>query len=121
MTPAVDSGAVLAQSELPVLPSDTAATLHRRLGESALELLRAHWPDGVVTAWGGASQTGEGSAHRTADFETLRRYEITDPEVRRFWNLLRALTHPSDPGLQVVVDGHEVSASLRIDSGEDSD
>ena len=115
MSRVVDSGAILAQTEVSVEPDDTAATLYARLESAALELLSSAWPAEVLAKWPGAEQTVIGTTHRLRDFAALETYDLDHhPGSRRFYDLLRARSFPPHAGLRVIVDGRLVEATISL-------
>lgn len=92
MTEELDAGPVLAQAEMPVLPTDNADALEARADKLAVELFRSAWPAlraGEVT---GVPQDDElATVHTWADCEAIRRLDrnATMP-VGRVLDILRA-------------------------------
>lgn len=94
MTEGVDSGPVIAQEELPTLPTDNADTVSRRADEAALRLFTAAWPRLRTGDLAGRPQNEELATHHSwAECEQLRRLDLNAPTtVRRLLDTLRALS-----------------------------
>jgi methionyl-tRNA formyltransferase len=120
MQPRVDAGPVLAQAEVRVDPWDTGASLYRKLEEGGLALLLESWPHLVLARWPGAPQPEGGSSHRLRDFARLDSVDVdVHPEVRRFFDLLRARSFPPHRGLRVKVGGADVEAKVTLEPWHD--
>lgn len=86
-----DTGSIWAQREVPITPTDTAATIYRRLQSEIVELFKTHWPEITSGRLVPTPQTTAGATyHRKAGIEQLNRL---DPEatmrVKDVINLLR--------------------------------
>lgn len=115
MVPRLDAGPVLTQAEVAVEPWDTAATLHRRLEDRALELLRRDWPAGALAAWPGAPQGSGGSYHNIDDLQSLDEYRLDEhPDARAFFDVLRARSFPPYSGLKIRLGGCLVEAVVSL-------
>lgn len=73
--PGVDTGDIISQREVPVLPTDTGATLYARLEEAALELFIETWPRLYLNDLPRRPQPAGGTSHRVADVERIDRID----------------------------------------------
>ncbi len=105
MTKELDRGDVLAQCEVEVLPWDTGKTLYARLEEASAQLL-AENIDKLMASCAcsaGIAPDQEGSYHRYADFERLRKLQLDEVcTMGDCLNCLRALTFPPYEGAYFV-------------------
>lgn len=92
----VDTGDIVAQAQLEVLPGDTANTLYQRLLRLEVDLFAASWP---LLASGDPPHTRqsieEGTSHDRSELGTdgIRRLNMTETtEVGQLLRRLRALT-----------------------------
>lgn len=119
MVRGVDRGPLLVQTEVPVGAADTAGTLYERLEAAGLALLQSSWPGKALERWPGTPQPEGGSEHRLKDFALLDVIDLdANPEMRRFFDLLRARSFPPYPGLRVRVGGSEVRATITLSESD---
>jgi methionyl-tRNA formyltransferase len=64
-----DTGAILAQEEVPTYPDDTAKSLYQRLEAASLLLFRRVWPG--IEAITPRAQEGDGTYHRLGELSSL--------------------------------------------------
>lgn len=112
MVPALDAGAIIAQTEVPTRPDDTAARLYDRLMDASLELFVDVWPG--IEQIEPRPQEGEGSSHRLADLAGL---DPTEAE-RGLIDRLRARTFPPY-GAEYEVDGRRYRVRVEIEPVDD--
>jgi len=115
MDEGIDTGPIVAQREVPVASTDTAATLYRRLEDESLALLAEAWP---LVASGRAPRTPQpagGSTHRRADLQRINRIE-PDRLYRgqELIDLLRAQTFPPHAGMTLERGGRRVSVRVEL-------
>lgn len=118
----VDTGPVLAQRAVDVLPHDTGETLYRRLEEALLRLFVDSWPalrDGKL-----APQSQEGdkaTVHRVRDLDATSRIDLDAPTTARaLLDRIRARTFPPHHGCWFDAgDGRRVYVSLKLEPAED--
>jgi methionyl-tRNA formyltransferase len=67
----IDTGDLIAQSEVPFTPEDTLATSYDRLHMKMIELFAETWPLVRTTSAPRTRQVGSGSYHRARDKEAL--------------------------------------------------
>lgn len=115
----IDTGDVIAQKTVPVLVTDTGATLYRRLEMEGLELFKNQWPsirDGRASR--SPQPADSGSSHRARDVQTID--EIDPQKMYRaedLINVIRARTFPPYPGAYFLHGGKKVY--LRLDLREE--
>lgn len=117
----IDTGDVIAQKEVPVLVTDTGASLYRRLEAEGLELFRSTWP--LIRAGTNsriAQARDEGSYHRARDVEQIDEIDL-DKSYRAedLLNIIRARTFPPYRGAYFVHQGRKIC--LRIELREESE
>lgn len=119
----IDTGAVIAQQQVPVEPVDTGETLYRKLELAAVELFQNTWPAlAAGTAPRIEQAAGEGSFYRTKDIEKIREFEPDKRyEARELIDVIRALTFPPHRGAQIRIDGKLVQVRLSLEYVPESD
>ncbi len=111
-----DTGPIWAQREVPVIPTDTASTLYRRLQSEIVQLFTEVWPQIKSGSLKPKDQTVEGAVyHRKSEVAALDRI---DPEatmkVKDVINFLRDRSF-DDMGFAYVDDGNQrVHLNLRL-------
>ena len=112
----IDTGPVLAQTEVPVLAWDTGATLYARLDEAAADLLRGCWSDASSGRLTPRPQTGPATAHRTSDVEEIDEIDLTATyPASRLLDILRARTFPGHDGAYFTTpDGVRVHIRIHL-------
>lgn len=92
MTEQVDAGLIIAQREMPLLPSDNFDSLEARADELVLEVFRSAWPRLRAGDLGGTPQDEDlATYHSWADCQALRRLDLNATvSVRRLLNILRS-------------------------------
>jgi|ERR1700722_441722 len=115
----IDTGDVIAQKEVPVLVTDTGATLYRRLEMEGLELFMNHWPSIRQGSSARHPQpAGVGSSHRAREVQKID--EIDPQKMYRaedLINVIRARTFAPYPGAYFVHGGKKIY--LRLDLREE--
>lgn len=111
----VDTGDIIAQQEVPLLATDTGASLYARLEQSALELFRRTWP---LLLAGREPRTPQnrsaGSSHRAGDVAAIDEIDLeASYQAGRLIDILRARTFPPHAGAFFRVDGRKIH--IRID------
>ena len=105
----IDTGPIIAQSEVTVSATDTGATLYRRLRVEASHLFMKVWPtlEGSTQILRSLQPPGEFTTHKSRDISAVD--DLDDyfgPIAKRMIDVLRARTFP----------GHE-AAYIRDDEG----
>jgi methionyl-tRNA formyltransferase len=106
LDPGIDTGDIIAQTSVEILPDDTGFTCGHRLTEAAAQMFRENWP--LVKA-GKASRTKQDESIASVFNFDWKMAEIdwTKSSVEIF-NLVRAITKPFD-GTWTMVGGHKLS------------
>jgi methionyl-tRNA formyltransferase len=108
MEPAFDTGAILAQEQVPTYPDDTARSLYQRLEAASLLMVRRVWP-GIETVEP-RSQSAGGSYHRLNELASLG----LDAGELHVLDKLRARSFPPH-GLEFERDGQRYRARVEIE------
>lgn len=110
----IDTGPVIAQREVPVLPIDTGASLYQRLGDESLALFIETWPSIVAGSAPRRAQVGEGTYHKRADLASLDAIDLDATyTARELIDRLRARTFHPYPG--VVYAAGERRVRIRVE------
>lgn len=111
----VDSGDIIAQRPVEVLPTDTGATLHRRLEEAAFELFRDSWPLIEKGDPPRRPQPPGGTTHRRSDVERIDRID-PDAVVRAgdLIDVLRARTFTPYSGAYLDLGGRRIQIKVEL-------
>ena len=108
MDETIDSGAILAQQEVPTYPDDTGKSLYQRLEFTSLLLMRRVWPE--IAGIEPTPQGSHGTYHRDADLATLD----LEPSELRVVDKLRARTFPPY-GAEFEREGQRYRVRLEIE------
>jgi methionyl-tRNA formyltransferase len=112
----IDTGDIIEQSRVEVLPTDTGETLYRRLEQACFEVFERAWPLVREGRAARTPQTGAGTSHRVRDVESIdeihldRSYRAAD-----LLDLLRARTFPPHLGTFIRVGGKRVNLRLQLE------
>ena len=112
----IDSGDIIAWRKVPVSPTDTGASLYRRLEEACVTLFRDVWR--AVSA-GEAPRIAQNEQlatfHRTRDLEKI---DAIDPEAtftaRELIDIIRARTFPPYAGAYIQSEGQRIYLRLEM-------
>ena len=117
--PGIDTGDVIAQKEVPVLVTDTGASLYGRLEIEALELFKSNWPSVRSGTCARSPQSaGGGSSHRARDVEKIDEIDLQKTyRAEDLINVIRARTFAPYPGAYFVHAGKKIY--LRLDLSEE--
>jgi methionyl-tRNA formyltransferase len=111
----VDTGPILARTQVRVRPTDTARSLYTRQERAALALLRRVWPrvrEGRIPP---RPQPPGGTAHRISDLANTDRVDWEETFVLRdLVNRLRGREFPPYPGCYTEIDGRRYAIRLRL-------
>jgi len=117
----VDTGAIIAQKEVEVLPTDTGETLYRKLERASIDLFAESWPrirDGRLDCL--TQHPEEGTCHRVKDVERIDCIDLDARYTGRYLiDVLRARTFPPHRGAYFEVDGRRVYMRLDLQYEED--
>jgi methionyl-tRNA formyltransferase len=115
IVPALDKGPIVMQIRVRQYPYDTGGSLHERVRRAEREIFRQVWPkilggDRPPTR---PAPPEKGSYHSKADFVALREHaDVGALSGGQLLRLVRALTFPGLPGLQVDLGGRLFHLSL---------
>lgn len=105
MTEQVDAGPIIGQTQIPVYFTDNAQTLEDRADQTALELLRVHWPRlrrGDIESR--PQDEDLATYHSLADSEALFRLDLDQTmPVRRLLAILRGHSSARGSAIDVTV------------------
>ncbi len=115
--PGADTGAILAQREVPVTSIDTGETLYKKLVAEAVSLFTESWSsirDGNVAEI--PQKREAGTSHRRSDFSKLDVIDLDRPTTARaVIDHLRAKTFPPFPAAHFVDrDGKKVNVRVLL-------
>ena len=111
----VDTGDIIAQTQVDVEPVDTGATLYRRLEQASVQLFQSAWP--AIRA-GNAPRLAQGQAvvttHRAQDVARIDEIDLeASYKAKELIDLLRARTFRPYPGAYFRSQGRKIY--LRLD------
>lgn len=122
MTARIDAGPVVDQIEVPVLESDTCASLHARIADAERTLFERYWPRLLAAeVLPSVPQPDGGSYHSIADYKACVANARSLDLVKDLFRLVRALTFNSTPSLTVDIDGLNFQMTVDISVGTPSD
>lgn len=113
----IDTGDLVAQREVEILPWDTGLTLYDKLEKAAVELLQEHWP---AIAGGAVSRQpqslGAGTSHTTRDVAQIDHIDLDRSYTgRELIDLLRARTFPPYRNAYFQENGRRIFLRLELD------
>jgi methionyl-tRNA formyltransferase len=114
--PGVDTGDLIAQSRVEVLPTDTGGSLYDDLEKACLDLFEEAWPK---IAAGNAQRIpqikDEGTSHRMRDVDEIDEIDLEATyKARDLIDLLRARTFPPYPGAYFTENDTRVYLRLQL-------
>ncbi len=113
----IDTGDLIAQREVEVLPWDTGFTLYDKLEKAGVELMQESWPaisDGTASRQ--PQQAGAGTSHTTRDVAPIDRIDLDRSYTgRELIDLLRARTFPPYRNVYFQENGRRVFLRLELD------
>jgi methionyl-tRNA formyltransferase len=123
MDAGVDTGDIIAQRQVPVEPTDTGATLYRKLEVTSLELFSVTWP---AVAAGNAPRLPQdpaaGTRHRACDLKRIDEIDLDGLcKAADLINLLRARTFMGYRGAYFRAAGRKVYVSLQLTYGDEAE
>jgi methionyl-tRNA formyltransferase len=112
----IDTGDIVAQCQVPTLPTDTGERLYRRLEEASLGLFKETWPlvrsDRVTRT---VQDESRGTLHFLRDVEELDRIELDHHyPARRLIDVIRARTFPPYQGAYFECEGRRIYLRLQL-------
>ena len=112
----VDTGPILAQTSVKVLPTDNGRTLNERLETAAVELFRDKWSDFANDKLVAAPQQGPSSTHKVKDADRIDEINLDQHYLASdLINVLRARTFPPHRGAWFRIDGRKYFLKLDIE------
>lgn len=115
----VDTGKILAQIKVKVLPEDTGKSLYRKLEDAAYELLANNWPRLVGHKIKPRRQKSGGSYHLVKDLQNWDEIVLDKKYTgREVLNILRARTFPPYRGAYFKAGGKKIFARVKLDVDE---
>lgn len=117
MTSQLDSGAVIAQAEVPIEHTDTIQSLGQRADAVAMDMFRSHWPRLRVGDLRANDQEGSSSTyHSKIDLERARKVHLNEKFTLR--KLLRTMQAFSQPGFPAFFEEDGRRYALHLDVEE---
>lgn len=111
----VDTGDIIAQREMAVLPTDTGETVYRRLETLGLELFKEQWPRIVRGEADRTPQADTGTTHRVRDIQGIDHIDLDKSYPARYLiDVLRARTFAPYPGAYFEENGRRVYLRLEL-------
>jgi methionyl-tRNA formyltransferase len=112
----IDTGDIVAQEKIEVLPTDTGESLYRRLEQACLRVFEGAWP---LVREGKAPRTpqkGAGTSHRVRDVEAIDEIRL-DGSYRAadLLDILRARTFPPYTGAFIRVGGTRINLRVQLE------
>lgn len=116
----VDTGDIIAQSEVAVEPFDTGATLYRRLEGASVELFKQAWPAlRAGAAPRRAQPAAQATQHRAKDLERLDEIDLQATyKAQELIDLIRARTFHPYPGAYFRSGGKKIYLRLELECEE---
>lgn len=115
----VDTGKILAQKRVKILPTDTGKSLYQRLENEAYNLFIATWPKLVTGEIKPRRQSGQGSWHQVKDLAQLDEIDLDKKYTgRELINMLRARTFPPYKGAYFKAGGKKILVRVKLDVDE---
>lgn len=112
----VDTGPIIAREQLVVTPTDTGASLYRKLEHLAFQLFKQVWPlirSGYAP--GVPQKKRAGSYHMLRDLKHIDKIDLNRAyEAKELINILRARTFPPHPGAYYEHKGRKVYLRLQL-------
>ena len=126
MTEKIDEGEIYARKMVKVEIWDTGKTLYEKLERASVELVREKFIDIFEGKLNPIPNVG-GTYHYAKDFRKICKIDLNDViQVKKFIDLLRALTFPPYKNAYIEIDGKRVYLELMLypedqegDTGED--
>jgi len=116
MNEGVDTGALISREKLTVMPTDTGASLYRRLEHLALDLFKRSWP--LIRsgqAPGVPQKKTEGSFHMLRDLQDIDKIDLNRKyQAKQLIDIVRARTFPPYPGAYYEEDGRKIYLRLQL-------
>ena len=113
----VDTGPILAQEKVAVLPTDNGASLNERLELAMVKLFQDNWEKFVTGQLQPQPQDDSlATLHRTKDASQIDQIDLdADYRATDLINILRARTFPGHRGAWFEIDGQKYFLELKIE------
>jgi methionyl-tRNA formyltransferase len=112
----IDTGDIVAQAAVEVLPADTGQSLYERLEEGGLELFKQNWASLAAGTAARMPQPSGGTSHVTADVDRIDRIELDRSyPAGQLIDILRARTFPPHRGAYFEQGGKKFYLRLTIE------
>ena len=116
MTPEVDTGDIIAQTEIPVDPAETGKSLYSKLERASAELLKEWLPVLMTGRFPTRPMPRGGSHHRAEEFAALCAIDPEAPTTAgELFRRLRALEFPPYRNASFTSKHKQFSISVRIE------
>lgn len=112
----IDSGDIISQRQVPVVPIDTAKTLYDKIVHTMVELFKETWP-AIRTGQAGRTPQDSSAAtfHLAKDFGRLDWIDLDKTyTARELLNLLRARTFAPYPSVCVLDEGRRIRVRVEL-------
>lgn len=112
----VDTGDIVAQSLVPVFPTDTGESLYRKLEDECIHLFSKTWPEVLTGDPPRLPQNpGSGTSHRWRDVEEIDEIQLDRSyTARELIDRIRARTFRPHDGTYFNADGRRVYLRLEL-------
>ncbi len=114
----LDAGDLIAQQEVPIEPTDTGASLYRKLERAAVALFQHAWPG---LREGRPARVPQDAAratfHKVKDVDAIDAIDLDRSyRARDLIDILRARTFPPYKGAYVTINGRRIYLRLELDA-----
>ena len=112
----VDTGDIIAQTQISVEPFDTGESLYKKLEDTSLSLFKRTWPKIKSSKFERVKQTSEsGTFHYIKDVERIDEIDLTEKyNAGELLNIIRARTFPPYPGAFFRYNGQKIFLRLEL-------
>jgi methionyl-tRNA formyltransferase len=120
MDSGIDSGDIIARSEVPVDPADTGETIYKKVERAQIALFKSTWPSILDGSANREQQTvGTRTYHTVADVSRIDEIKLDQQySARKLLDILRARTFPPHRGAYFVENGRKYNVSISIEEIE---
>ncbi len=111
----VDTGKIIAQKRIDILPTDTGKSLYLRLEDLAYELFVDNWQKLTRGKLKLKVQKGSGTFHQVKDLQEIAEIKLNKTYTgKELINLLRARTFPPYQGTFFTINGKRIYLQLKL-------
>jgi methionyl-tRNA formyltransferase len=111
----IDTGPILVQSRVEVLPTDTGQTLYQKCLDAGVALFERNWED-IKDSRIDPIPQGTGTRHDVKDVKLVDRIRLDEQSVGLL-DLIRARTYEGYPGAYFMYNGKRIYLSLSLEEG----